>query len=435
MNIFMPKVRFSVLLLVGALLFVQAGWAQRPLETSLREHVYVLASDSLAGRSVGTEGEKKAAAYINRCLASYGLDFIYPQGIQDFSVVGPQGDTLSSQNIVGIISGSDPVLKEEYIVIGAHYDHLGAQKITIDSKESLLLYPGADDNASGVSILLELARSAAQQPYLFKRSLVFVTFGAEEMGMIGSWYFVNRAFSPINQVVLMLNLDMLGRSGAKNPFNAYTVKPHAALSGALHYVAGLPLIVQPKVFGTDYFPSDHQIFHQKNIPTVLFTSGIHLDYHTPGDKPNLLDYEEMERRKSYIYSFLLQMANDDSWSEEKRGVEVSAKTVYTMAHVDIPPKFQKGDEQKFVKTWINKYLKYPQIAVSQGIQGRVLVQFIVEADGSVTQVEVVESVDQLLDDEAVRVIQASPKWSAGVKNGRSVRTQCVVPVYFVLKHR
>ena len=426
-------VLFGSALLAGLLMFLCPLRAQISSEAALKEHVRILTADSLAGRGVGTAGEQRAAAYISCSFQSYGLEFIYPQGIQDFSIVSPQGDTLSSQNIVGFVVGSDPKLREEYIVVGAHYDHLGSRTIKVDGRDSLFIFSGADDNASGIAILLEMAKAAAQQPYLFKRSLVFVTFGAKEMGIAGSWYFVQRAFSPIKNVVLMLNLDMLGRSGVRNPFSAYTVTPRSNLSNALHTVAEFPLVPQPKVLDTDYFPSDHKNFAENKIPSILFTTGIHSDYHTPKDKGNLLDYAEMERRMNYIYSFLKQMANEDEQFFHDH-ID-NEKHIYLWSNVDKPPQFQRGDEKRFLKEWVNKYLKYPKNAIAQGIQGRVLVQFVVEANGDVTNVEVIESVDSLLDNEAIRVVSASPKWKPGSKNGKNVRTRCVVPVYFVLKKR
>ena len=422
-------------LVLGLLLLAQTLRAQSFSQTSLREHINILASDSLMGREVGSLGEKRAANYISRTFESFPMEFVYPNGIQDFSVIDNKGDTLSSQNVVAILVGSDPALREEYIVVGAHYDHLGGRKVTIDGKDSMTIYRGADDNASGVAMLLDIAKMASQQPYLFKRSLVFVAFGAEEMGMIGSWYFVDRAFSPINQVVLMINIDMVGRSGTRNPFCAYTVTPNMELSKALSSSGESPLSAQPKVLGSDYFPSDHQHFYRRNIPCVLFTAGLHSDYHTPRDSPNLLDYKEMERRMAFVYSFMMEMANDQTWNKEKHDTEIPANGVYALSNVDQPPRFQRKDENHFVQQWINKYLRYPNRAVAQGIQGRVLVQFIVESNGMVTHVEVVESVDPLLDNEAVRVVSASPKWSAGRKNGKSVRTLCLVPVHFVLTKR
>jgi len=106
-----------------------------------------------------------------------------------------------------------------------------------------------------------------------------------------------------------------------------------------------------------------------------------------------------------------------------------------MSSVDKPPTFQRGDERQFLKQWVNKYVKYPKSAIDRGIQGTVMVQFVIEANGEVNRVEVVESVDPLLDNEAVRVISASPKWKPGSKDGKSVPVRCVVPVYFVLKKR
>ena len=424
------------LLVTGALFLGAPAWAQGSVESALREHVTVLTSDSLLGRGVGTAGEKRAAAYISRCLESYRLEFIYPKGVQDFLVVGQQGDTLSSQNIVAILVGSDPKLKEEYIVVGAHYDHLGSQNITIDGRDSLALYPGADDNASGVALLLEVAKAAAQQPYLFKRSLVFAAFGAEEMGMVGSWYFVNRAFAPIQQTVFMINMDMVGRSGSRNDFCAYTVAPHTELVNLLQMVDVLPNSM-PKIVETDYFPSDHQNFFTNRIPAVLLTSGLHADYHRTGDVSNRLDYKEMENRLTYLTGLLQLAANENTLpslaSKSNHTQELSH--IYSFGELSKLPTFQKGDVSKFMKEWVSKYVKYPNSAVAQGIQGRVLVQFVVEADGSVTHVEAAKSVDPLLDNEAVRVVAASPKWEAGRKNGKAVRSQCVVPVYFKLKRR
>ncbi|MCL2726775.1 MAG: TonB family protein [Bacteroidales bacterium] len=422
-----------ILFLVTSLFITQTTWAQRSLEASLKEHVHILASDSLAGRAVGTEGEKAAAAYISRHFESCSLEFIYPNGIQDFSVINQHGDTLHSQNIVGIVVGNDPKLREEYIVIGAHYDHLGSQIITIDGRDSLIIYPGADDNALGVALLLELAKVAAQQPYLYKRSLVFVAFGAEEMGMIGSWYFVHRAFSPIDQTVFMINIDMIGRSGARNPFSAYTVAPNKELADLLQEV-DVPPYMAPRVIETEYFPSDHQIFFANNIPVVLLTSGLHTDYHRPGDNPNLLDYGQAEQRMAYIKALLIQIANSDELPSSSGRPDDNMR-IYSFGELDRLPRFQKGDEAQFVRQWVNKYLKYPNNAIAQGIQGRVLVRFVIEADGSITHVEVVESIDPLLDDEAIRVVSASPKWTPGRKKGKAVRAQCVVPVYFVLKRR
>ena len=430
-----PIFLYHSALLIALLSILHPLRAQSPSEIALREHVRILTADSLAGRSVGSVGEKKAAAYISRYFKAHGLEFIYPGGIQDFWVIGPQGDTLSSQNVVGILPGRDPLLREEYIVVGAHYDHIGFQEINVNGRDSLVFYSGADDNASGIALLLELAGMAAAHPYLYNRSLVFVAFGAEEIGLVGSWYFVNRAFSPISQTVFMINIDMIGRSGPRNTFSAYTVAPHIDLIDMLESVEALLPTLRPKVFDTDYFPSDHKNFFLRNIPSVLFTSGLHSDYHRSGDKYTLLDYVEMERRMAFINAFILLAANIKTLPVLLPASTDQGDRIYTLAELDKRPTFQRGEEEQFLKSWVHKYLRYPQAAITQGIQGRVVVQFVIEANGSVTQVEVIKSVDPLLDHEAVRVISASPKWKPGIRDKKAVRTQYVVPVYFLLKSR
>ena len=414
-------------------------FAQEPVELALKRHVNYLASEALEGRGAGTEAERKAGAYIARELASYGIELLYTNGIQDFSVVLRAGDTLQSQNIVAVLPGSDSLLREEYIVIGAHYDHLGRQLRMVDGVETWALYPGADDNASGVALMLELARMAASQPYMFKRSLVFVGFGAEEIGLFGSWYFVNRAFSQIENTVAMMNLDMLGRGGRSQPLVAYTVAPHAELTELLALAADSPLSVQPRIEGSDYFPSDHRNFHAKGIPSVLFTSGLHADYHSVRDRPVFLDYAEMEGRLLYMYAFLQHIANTEtavsSWAKLTTAQEHNQglAAIYNLSEVDKRPQFQHGEEAQFLKLWVHKYLKYPEVAIAQGIQGRVMVQFVIEANGAVSQVEVLKSLDPLLDDEAVRVVAASPKWKPATKNGTAVRCRYIIPVQFRLK--
>ena len=412
--------------------------AQESVEQALKRHVSYLASEALEGRGAGTEAERTAGTYIARELASYGIELLYTNGVQDFSVALREGDTLRTQNIVAVLPGTDSLLREEYIVIGAHYDHLGRQLRMVDGRETWNLYPGADDNASGVALLLELARMAAAQPYMFKRSLVFVGFGAEEIGLFGSWYFVNRAFSQIDKTVAMLNLDMLGRGGKAQPLVAYTVAPHAELTELLALAANSPLSVQARIEGTDYFPSDHRHFHQKGIPSVLFTSGLHADYHSTRDKPALLDYPEMEGRLLYIYAFMQRIANTpsiSSWAKLSSAQGQGNAPIYNLSDVDKRPQFQHGEETQFLKLWVHKYLKHPEAAIAQGIQGRVMVQFVIEANGAVSQVEVLKSADPLLDDEAVRVVAASPKWKPATKNGEAVRCRMVVPVQFSLKRK
>lgn len=426
------KRRLFFCLLAGVLCLQQALWGQSSLSSSLRRHVDVLCQQSLQGRRVGSRGETAAANYISKCFENSGLDFLYPEGLQDFSMLGPDKDTLRSQNVVAIVEGCDPVLKHEYIVVGAHYDHLGSYHIRIDGKDSLCIYEGANANASGVAALLELSRRAAQQSLLFKRSLIFVAFGAEEAGMVGSWYFINRAFAPFEAIKMMINIDMIGLYSEQNAASAYICVPDSKLEQCLADLNRQPGVQPVEISSSDYFPSDHKAFLEKKIPVCLFTTGLFTQYHTLRDKREFLDYDAMERFTEYIFLFLQQAANSPAlYDRTSEHLSKEAAEWHACSEVDKPPLFQNSDLQAFER-WIYKYLRYPYDALRKGIQGTVLVSFIIEVNGQLGNVKIERSVDESLDREALRVINVSPKWKAGEINGEKVRVKCVVPVHFKL---
>ncbi len=409
--------------------------AQDSFEDGLRNRVNTLSGKAMMGREAGTAGEAATAKYIAQSFKQSGLEWLYPEGYQDFSFVDPAtSDTLRSQNVVAVLQGYDPKLRDEYIVVGAHYDQLGTYTLRINGRDSLCVYPGADQNGSGVAALLELAAAAQQRHFMYKRSILFVAFGAGEKGCMGSWYFTNRAF-PVSQVKLMINLDRMGRSGADNPPMAFTGQSQYELERMLVRLTSEQYMPQVQVYGTNYFISDHQSFMDGGVPVCLFTTGTHPYHNTLRDVPDYLDYTLMDAFCQYIMLVLMETANGDSalfvpdQTGEKAAEDVA---VYAYSEVDKAPQFMKSDVLSFSERWIYQYLKYPDAAVRQGIRGRVMVSFIIEQDGSVTHVEVVRSVDPLLDDEAVRVISASPKWKAGEMNGQKVRVKVVVPVYFEL---
>ncbi|HHV04536.1 MAG: TonB family protein [Bacteroidales bacterium] len=426
------KILLTTVTLILSLATVQA---QDSFENALRAHVRELTADRLNGRQAGTRGDSLAAAYISRLFNEKGLELLYPRGYQDFSFVDEStGDTLFSRNVVAVIPGYDPVLRDEYIVIGAHYDHLGKYIMRVNGKDSLCIYPGADANASGVAALLELAGAAQEQFFMYRRSLLFVAFGAGEMGALGSWYFVNRAF-PSSAVKMMINLDRVGKASLDNPPKVFCGQPHYELEQLLTYLTYNSFVPQVQVYGSDYFPSDHQAFMEQGIPVCLFTTGLHPHHQTLRDTPDKLDYERMDDFCQFISLFIMEAANDagDLFRREKTTQpQVAGDHVYAYSEVDLPPTFMNGDIQSFVDRWLYKYQKYPREAVSQGLSGRVMVSFVIEKNGEVTQVEVTRSVHPLLDQEAVRVITASPKWKAGEKKGEKVRVKITLPVYFKL---
>lgn len=402
----------------------------------LREHVAVLCSDEMEGRRAGTEGERLAARYLYESLRDAGVIMLTDSLGQDFRISGEDGE-ISSTNIVGIVEGSDPVLREEYIVVGAHYDHLGIHTLTVDGEPVTQVYRGADANASGVAVMIELARMVAEYRGLFSRSILFVGFGAGECGTAGSWYFVNRAFEQIRSVKAMLDIDMIGRSDDGAAFACFSQLSRADLGYLLDQTLLEPVVTKPAVLEQMLAGSDYLPFYEKKIPAFLFTSGMSREYRTIKDTPRLLDYHQMETRCNYIYHFLRVLSSQetipglDEDAAASRGRRL--EKVYSASECDVRPQFFHSNEKHFLQSWVYKYLKYPPRAIERNLQGQVLMSFIVERDGSITNVKVEGGVDELLDDEAVRVISVSPRWIPGQVKGEKVRARIVIPVEFRLK--
>lgn len=401
----------------------------------LRGHVGFFASDSLSGRLAGTSGERRAADYIYDRLYEAGLTMLADRSGQDFSIV-KGGDTLHSANIVGMVEGYDSALKGQYVVVGANMDHIGTNILTVDGGETIQVYPGANDNASGLSCLIELAERVAGTSFLFRRSVVFVAFGAKEEGMAGSWYFVNRAFSHTDSISVMVDLVSLGKSGESNPFIYYTCVPNPDVSGFVNRIAGAGSYYAPSHGEGTVLPNDYLTFYEKGIPVVLFTTGSSRTNRTVRDIPSGLDYQNMEYICEFVFNFIREAANADYMvSRISAEGEDPLDRVYTPYEVDNPPEFYHGDEKRFLERWVYTYLKYPEMPLSMGIQGQVLVEFIVEKDGSVSNVKAVRGDDYDLEDEAVRVVAASPKWKPATLGGEKVRVKYVIPVEFRLRKR
>lgn len=404
---------------------------------SMKGNVAYLADSSRMGRGAGTVYEKEVAQYLYRQLGDAGVLMLSPLDGEDF-YIAQNGDTLHSRNVIGVVEGYDPALKNEYVVIGAHYDHLGTSILRRDGKEERRIYFGADDNASGVAVLLEIARAVAQEHFMFRRSVIFALFGAEELGMVGSWYFLNRSFPETENIVAMINLDMVGRSGRDNRMQVFTADGNVELREIINNLSDRPLSMAPVYSPTDYFPSDHRNFYEKGIPVALFTSGVHRDYHTERDTPDKLDYAQMEKLAEYVYAMTQELANRD---ERIRRRDASAgevqpdtkgEKIYTQNTVDTRATFLHGNESQFLNRWVYEYIKYPASAIDNGIEGRVVVEFVVDKKGKVGNVEVVKGVDEELDAQVVKVVSASPKWKPALVGGKAVSVKISVPVEFKL---
>jgi len=221
--------------------------------------------------------------------------------------VNTRNDSLSSNNIIAFWEGGDSILKKEYIVIGAHYDHLGMKTFPVVVGDTTLTYYGADDNASGTAGVMELAEKLVSSGKL-KRSLIFVLFGAEESqpSLRGSSYFCENFPVPPDKIKLMINLDMIGRMDSMKDVFIKTDVPNSLLLKK----AGVPypdiaLNIDTKNVGK----SDHRPFADKKIPIAYFTTGTHEDYHTPKDIASSINYDGEKRLLDLIYDFIILKSN------------------------------------------------------------------------------------------------------------------------------
>lgn len=423
-----------ILTLLAVFMAVCASSAQ-DFTASLRRHVEYLGSNELQGRKAGTEGEAKAAAYLYDKLEQAGLQMLTGREGDDFLII-QDGDTLRSCNVAGILEGYDKDLREEYIVVGAHIDHLGTYPVTVDGVPQTGIYRGADANASGVAALIEAANILSGNAMFLRRSVIFVGFGAAEEQYAGARFFTSgEEFSDISNIKLMVNLDMLGRGNAENPFEIYSLISRPDLNSMTKYVTDNESVTtRPGIHNGEVFSSDHLAFSMAGIPTLTFSTGRSKEYRTSRDVPELVLYNKLAAETHYIATFLKSMASKDLLFPSS---DVSAPEgdsfAYSMSDCDKMPQFFHSDLKHFMDAWVYSYVKYPQSAIDKGIQGTVNVSFIIEKDGSVSNVKVEKGVDEILDNEAVKVISASPKWIPGEIGRKKVRCRITVPVEFKLQ--
>lgn len=213
-----------------------------------------------------------------------------------------------TRNVAALLSGTDPVLKNEYVVVGAHFDHLGMGGPGSGSRQldTIAVHNGADDNASGVSAVIQLAQKLAAAKNN-KRGIIFVAFGAEEMGLVGSKAFVNKPPVETDKMVAMFNFDMIGRlDPAGNGLSiggSQTSKESEELMNKLN--TGFNLAFSPEGVG----PSDHASFYLQNIPVFFVSTGAHPDYHTPFDDADRINYEGAKKVIDYSYLLVNEVAN------------------------------------------------------------------------------------------------------------------------------
>lgn len=222
-------------------------------------------------------------------------------------------DHSVARNVVAMIEGSDPLLKDEFIVIGAHYDHLGLGGFGSGSRipDTVAVHYGADDNASGVAGIVELAKYFSDKNIELKRSLLFISFDAEEMGLLGSRYFINNPLIELKKIVAMINFDMIGRL---NDNNAITIGGTGTsletelILNQLSSNSPLKLSYSSKGYG----PSDHAMFYSENIPVFFFFTGAHADYHTHRDNISGINAEGIVSILQFATGLVGELANRDA---------------------------------------------------------------------------------------------------------------------------
>ena len=225
---------------------------------------------------------------------------------------------VEGKNVIGIVEGSDPALKNECVVFTAHYDHVG---MTPDGE----INNGADDNGSGTVALLEIAEAFAKMKKKPRRSIVFVWVTAEEKGLIGSDYYSQNPIIPLNNTLVDINLDMVGRSAEKEPDKEAALEKSLAGPNGIYIISGgqsselteisnkacktlgmVPSDALTKAFLTR---SDYFNFYKNGVPVLGVSTGLHSEYHTPKDKMDKIDYNKMERVAKYCFLVANEVAN------------------------------------------------------------------------------------------------------------------------------
>ncbi len=281
--------------------------------SELKAHLLFLTSEKNAGRYPGGKANKRVVNYLRKEFKKIGLtpfDFGYKQTFKAALRVEKgvnKKPVVKTCNVVGFIEGNDAVLKNEYIVLGAHYDHLGLGGPSSKSEKKNTIHYGADDNASGTSALLEIAEKIASKKSQLKRSVIFIAFGAEEQGLLGSKHFVENPLVPLSQIKLMINMDMVGRLNKEKQVymgGAGTFPDGVSFMKNLGELLGLNPVVHAGSVGG----SDHVSFYKKGISVLGMHTGGHPQYHTPEDTVDLINISGQKQVCEYIFQTIMKLA-------------------------------------------------------------------------------------------------------------------------------
>jgi Zn-dependent M28 family amino/carboxypeptidase len=327
------KYLFALLFLV----FLNSCKKETVKSITIKEDVTFLSDDALEGRQTGTEGEKAAAKYIAKRLEDLGLEgkgkneyfqvFSFKPKTNPHQKVNytvKDGDSIiTGTNVLGFINNN----AENTIVIGAHYDHLGygaeGSLYRGDTKE---IHNGADDNASGVAVMLSLVKKLKTANK--GNNYLFMAFSGEEMGLLGSNYFNKKPTIDLSNANYMLNMDMVGRLKQDSTLAVYGVGTSPILKQVVKANNSKFKIIENE---SGVGPSDHTSFYNSDIPVLHFFTGQHEDYHKPGDDTEKLNYEGMETISNYIFDIISDLDDNGKLAFRK-----------TKNESDNLPKFKVG---------------------------------------------------------------------------------------------
>ena len=301
----------QISLLVFFITLVACKQEYKP-ENKMKADVSYLADDNLEGRQTGTESEKKAAEYLAERFKELGLEEKGTNGyFQDFTFkpktdphsevqfdVNESDSTVTARNVVGFLDNN----ASQTVVIGAHFDHLGYGGDGSLYKGEKAIHNGADDNASGVAVMLNLASKLKETNK--GNNYLFLAFSGEEMGLLGSNYFVKNPTLEKETMNYMLNMDMVGRLKADSTLAVYGVGTSPFFKQVINS-SNTSFKVIEKESGVG--PSDHTSFYLDDIPVLHFFTGQHEDYHKPGDDSEKLNYEGMEAISTYIFDIITDL--------------------------------------------------------------------------------------------------------------------------------
>ncbi len=319
----------------------------------MKEDVFALADDAFKGRETGTPSELQAAEYIAKRFKEIGLQ---PKGMNGqytqtftfkpssnpheqagFATKNADG-TLTGTNVLGYIDHGAPTT----IVVGAHYDHLGMGGEGSLYREGEAIHNGADDNASGVAVMLKLASEMLETEVTAKNNnYLFIAFSGEEMGLLGSNYFVKNPTIDTKAVSYMINMDMVGKLNDENTVAVHGVGTSPIFKQTLFANNDQGLNIAEHESGVG--PSDHTSFYLADIPVLHFFTGQHEDYHKPSDDAEKLNYEGMDKIANYILNVIKDLDDAGKLNFRKTKNESEEVPMFKVALGVVPDYLYSGE--------------------------------------------------------------------------------------------